>query len=124
MVSAQQSFTSVWALIQLRLLFMSTSAVTLKPTAGFCVKSTTLQDALYKITPTLTSRTPVNSSSLLEPSGSSNTNVGAGMVIPKGLKVFVNIAWDAGVPPPPEGSEDVIQRAMLGEELDELRGWW
>ncbi|OJA09138.1 hypothetical protein AZE42_02310 [Rhizopogon vesiculosus] len=35
--------------------------------------------------------------------------------IPKGLKVFINIAWDSNVPPPPPASEDAIQKAMLGE---------
>ena len=49
-----------------------------------------------------------------------------GILVPKGLKVFVNIAWDANVPPPPEGSEEVIQKAMLGEDLDDLNpeGWY
>ena len=43
------------------------------------------------------------------------------------MKVFVNVAWDANVPPPPEGSEEAIQRAMRGEEeLDESteQGWF
>lgn len=41
------------------------------------------------------------------------------MTIPKGMKIFVNIAWDANVPPPPEGSEEVVQKTMAGEdELD------
>ncbi|KDR74195.1 hypothetical protein GALMADRAFT_100012 [Galerina marginata CBS 339.88] len=45
---------------------------------------------------------------------------------PAGLKVFVNIAWDPNVPPPPEGSEDAIQRAMQGEDIDETNssGWY
>lgn len=30
----------------------------------------------------------------------------------------MNIAWDANVPPPPEGSEEAIQKAMTGEEPD------
>jgi PIH1 N-terminal domain len=49
-----------------------------------------------------------------------------GMLVQKGLKVFVNIAWDSNVPPPPEGSEEVIQKAMLGEHLDDLNpeGWY
>ena len=39
--------------------------------------------------------------------------------IAQGFKVFVNIAWDEQVPAPPEGNEEVIQRAMKGEEIDE-----
>ena len=77
---------------------MSLVSVHLKPTPGFTVKSTTL-----------------NSSTRFN-----------GISIPKGLKIFVNIAWDPNVPPPPEGSEDVIQKAMLGEDLDDLNpeGWY
>lgn len=33
-----------------------------------------------------------------------------------GLKVFVNIAWDKNVPPPPEASDDVVQLAMTGAD--------
>jgi hypothetical protein len=88
--------------------------VKLKPSPGFVIKSTTLNDAFYNLHPTTATNT------LLEPSNA------LGMQIPKGLKVFVNIAWDANVPPPPEGSEDVIQKAMLGEDLDSLNpeGWY
>src|SRR5882762_6953635 len=77
---------------------MSLVSVHLKPTPGFTVKSTTLNNS-----------TRFN-----------------GISIPKGLKIFVNIAWDPNVPPPPEGSEDVIQKAMLGEDLDSLNpeGWY
>ncbi|KAF9074537.1 pre-RNA processing PIH1/Nop17-domain-containing protein [Rhodocollybia butyracea] len=39
--------------------------------------------------------------------------------IPKGYKIFVNVCFDTGVPPPPEGSEIAIQRAMNGDEIDE-----
>jgi PIH1 N-terminal domain len=76
-------------------------SVKLKPSAGFVVKSTTLNDA-------------------------SSTLPDMGMLVQKGLKVFVNIAWDSNVPPPPEGSEEVIQKAMLGEHLDDLNpeGWY
>jgi len=93
----------------------SNITVTLKPTAGFCIKSTTLQPAVY--TPASTSPAPGSNS--LEP---------ANVPIPilQGHKIFVNICWDSNVPPPPEGSEDVIQRAMKGEEVDEhnLDGWF
>ncbi|KAK0216025.1 pre-RNA processing PIH1/Nop17-domain-containing protein [Armillaria fumosa] len=37
-----------------------------------------------------------------------------------GTKVFINIAWDANVPAPPPASDDVIQRAMQGED----EGWY
>ncbi|PBK92670.1 hypothetical protein ARMGADRAFT_1013211 [Armillaria gallica] len=46
----------------------------------------------------------------------SSTNGGNGM------KVFINIAWDANVPSPPPASNEVIQRAMQGEDDDE--GWY
>ncbi|PBK71822.1 hypothetical protein ARMSODRAFT_954613 [Armillaria solidipes] len=39
-----------------------------------------------------------------------------------GMKVFINIAWDANVPSPPPASDEVIQRAMQGEDDDE--GWY
>ncbi|KAJ6596766.1 PIH1 family [Mycena sp. CBHHK59/15] len=57
---------------------MTRVPVPLKPTAGFCIKSSSLQ--------------------------------------PSGRKIFINIAWDPNVPAPPEGNEDAIQRAMLGED--------
>ncbi|EJD04912.1 uncharacterized protein FOMMEDRAFT_105099 [Fomitiporia mediterranea MF3/22] len=38
--------------------------------------------------------------------------------IQKDVKVFLNIAWDKRVPAPPEAGEDVIRRAMAGEDLD------
>ncbi|KAJ7484073.1 PIH1 family [Mycena galericulata] len=59
--------------------------VNLSPTAGFCIKSSTLQPALLKLAPA-------------------------------GQKVFINFAWDSNVPPPPEGNEEAIQRAMRGED--------
>ncbi|TFK69813.1 hypothetical protein BDN72DRAFT_888209 [Pluteus cervinus] len=71
--------------------------VDLKPTAGFCVKSTTLQPAVY----------PPSPSSLPSPDH-----------IPPGFKVFVNIAWDPNVPSPPEADEQTIQNAMQGEDPD------
>ncbi len=30
--------------------------------------------------------------------------------------MFVNVAWDANVPPPPDASNEDIQRAMAGEQ--------
>ncbi|CCM03227.1 uncharacterized protein FIBRA_05352 [Fibroporia radiculosa] len=85
---------------------MQTLRVSLAPSPGFCIKSVSLQDAVCKITPP-----PPPASSKLE-----GPSVIHAVPIPKGAKIFVNIAWDRNVPPPPEGSEDVIQRAMLGED--------
>ena len=88
--------------------------IELSPKAGFCVKSSTLSPAVLPPPPP----TKLNAN-LLEPAPGP-------IPIPKGLKVFVNIAWDANVPPPPEGSEDAIQRAMQGEDVDEgdPSGWY
>jgi len=80
--------------------------IELQPIAGFCIKTTTEQSAIY--TP-LASPKPQN---VLEPLPSS-------LPIPKGLKIFVNIAWDPNVPPPPLGNEQAIQRAMHGHQLDQ-----
>lgn len=83
---------------------MSFVSVQLRPTPGFTVKSTTLTNGLY------TPRSPSKSNALS---------------IPKGLKIFVNVAWDPNVPPPPPGGDDVIQKAMLGEEeLGEANEEW
>ncbi|KAJ3813130.1 pre-RNA processing PIH1/Nop17-domain-containing protein [Lentinula aff. lateritia] len=50
----------------------------------------------------------------------------AGFCIKTSYKIFVNVAWDANVPPPPDGNEDSIQRAMNGDELDKgnLDAWF
>ncbi|KAF5376036.1 hypothetical protein D9615_007763 [Tricholomella constricta] len=78
---------------------MSKTPIALKPTAGFCIKTATLHPAAFPLEPTL---------------------------IPVGFKVFVNIAWDHNVPPPPDGSEDAIQRAMQGQDVDQRNpdGWY
>lgn len=90
-----------------------TTRLDLKPKAGFCIKSSILQDAAYK---------PVFTDSSL----SAISSDGGAPSFPKGLKCFVNIAWDENVPPPPEGSEEAIQHAMKGQEVDELNpdGWY
>lgn len=81
--------------------------VSLSPSPGFCIKSTCTQDGIYDV--------PV-------------TDEGPAVSVPaqKGLKVFVNICYDESIPPPPEGSEDVIQRAMRGEDtsLGDNAGWF
>ncbi|KAG6812693.1 hypothetical protein H0H92_001322 [Tricholoma furcatifolium] len=81
---------------------MSKTPIALKPVAGFCIKSSTNQPALY---------TPDD---------------GQPVTIPVGFKVFVNIAWDPNVPAPPPGSEEMIHRAMQGQDVDELNpdGWY
>lgn len=93
----------------------SSVALTLNPVPGFCVKSIALQPAVVHRTAT--------SHPLSTPS---DTTGASSNTIPKGLKVFVNIAWDTNVPPPPPASEDAIQKAMLGRDYDESNsdGWF
>ncbi|EMD35118.1 hypothetical protein CERSUDRAFT_97034 [Gelatoporia subvermispora B] len=85
---------------------MATVKVDLAPTPGFCVKTTALQDAVCTVS------SPAPSPNTLDgPSARSGP-----ISVPKGLKIFLNIAWDANVPPPPPGSDEAIQRAMLGDD--------
>uniref|UniRef100_A0A0W0FFJ2 PIH1 N-terminal domain-containing protein n=1 Tax=Moniliophthora roreri TaxID=221103 RepID=A0A0W0FFJ2_MONRR len=84
----------------------NTVPVSLKPVAGFCIKSTTLQPAVY------TPASPTRSPNSLEPKILPIT-------VPAGFKIFVNVAWNANVPPPPECSEEAIKRAMEGQTSDE-----
>lgn len=86
------------------------TTVELKPTPGFVVKSST---TIPYLLPAPAQPQPPRNPNLLEPAEP------AALPVPAGLKVFINIAWDAHVPPPPTGSEEVIQRAMLGEDEDE-----
>lgn len=89
----------------------ATVRVTLSPSPGFCIKSTTLQPALCKVTRESATHSDGTGVAIL-PS--------ATISIPKGQKVFINFARDANVPPPPEGNEEEIQRAIAGEqEVDE-----
>lgn len=88
---------------------MSTVRIDLAPKAGFCIKSSSLTPTVLPPSP---SAKPPSNSNLLEPTPSP-------IPVPKGLKVFVNIAWDPHVPPPPEGNEDAIKRAMQGQDVDE-----
>ncbi|KAI6161566.1 PIH1 family [Pisolithus thermaeus] len=71
--------------------------VTLNPVPGFCVKSRATND------------TVVHAASIAD-----------------GADIFVNIAWDSNVPPPPQGSEEAVQRAMRGLHIDESNpnGWF
>ncbi|KAF6750891.1 pre-RNA processing PIH1/Nop17-domain-containing protein [Ephemerocybe angulata] len=100
---------------------MSFTPVTLTPTAGFCVKSTTLEHGL--LPPPAPTPSP-NASTSPKPIGTSPGGLlePAPQPIPvaKGMKVFVNICYDKNVPPPPDASEEVIQRAMKGtDETDD-----
>ncbi|KAF8824435.1 hypothetical protein HHX47_DHR8000178 [Lentinula edodes] len=85
-------------------------SVSLKPVAGFCIKTSTVQPSSF---------TPL---SLKQSPSAQDTSIS----IPQGYKIFVNVAWDANVPPPPDGNEDAIQRAMNGDELDKgnLDDWF
>jgi len=81
--------------------------ISFSPTPGLCVKSACLQDGIYNLPET--EEGPAQRSPA-----------------PKGLKIFINICYDDNVPPPPEGSEDVIQRAMAGEDtgIEGTPGWF
>lgn len=92
---------------------MSKTLINLKPVAGFCIKTASLQPAVYA------PPVPSQPKNILEPAPTP-------IPIPIGFKIFLNIAWDTNVPPPPPGSEDVIQRAMQGQDVDEHNpdGWF
>ncbi|KII90276.1 hypothetical protein PLICRDRAFT_138848 [Plicaturopsis crispa FD-325 SS-3] len=89
----------------------ATTRVTLSPTPGFCVKSTALVDCIYSDAP--------NSNLSASTSASALAGQPVQTRIPKGFKVFVNVAWDKNVPAPPQVPEDVVQRAMRGEDVEE-----
>ncbi|KAG1803183.1 pre-RNA processing PIH1/Nop17-domain-containing protein [Suillus subaureus] len=96
----------------------SSISLALNPVPGFCVKSNVLQPVV--VPRTATSHPPSTPSDALGVLSNTPTT------IPKGLKVFVNIAWDTNVPPPPPRSEDVIQKAMRGQDYDGSNsdGWF
>ncbi|KAI5990452.1 pre-RNA processing PIH1/Nop17-domain-containing protein [Pisolithus albus] len=85
-------------------------AVTLNPVPGFCVKTRATNDTVVHTSIAdgvdVSRGTRVNRASQLIP-------------VTKDLKIFVNIAWDSNVPPPPQGSEEAVQRAMRGLHIDE-----
>lgn len=99
----------------------TTIQVDLSPRPGFCVKSSALDSTVCRTSARADGKHKAAASATLF---SEEIN------IPKGTKVFVNVAWDANVPPPPEGSEEAVQKAMSGEqEVDEEalvsgRGWF
>ncbi|THG97324.1 hypothetical protein EW145_g7638 [Phellinidium pouzarii] len=88
--------------------------VVLAPSAGFCIKSVTTDTGIY--TASASSSSPVDSkkTNLLEPPSVPKTEQ-----VPRGVKVFLNIAWDKHVPSPPPADEAVVRRAMAGEDLDD-----
>lgn len=99
---------------------MATVTVSLAPSPGFCVKSVTLAASECSLTPPPQPTSGTLPGRLAVPTSGTKT-------IPKGTKVFANIAYDANVPPPPAGSEDTIQRAMQGDDLpdaDNSGGWF
>ena len=73
-------------------------AVALNPVPGFCVKSRATNDAPVHLTA---------------------SDQQHSFHVDKGLKIFVNITWDRNVPPPPSATDDAIQRAMQGLDIDE-----
>ncbi|KAG6820528.1 hypothetical protein H0H93_015699 [Arthromyces matolae] len=81
----------------------TTTTVTLKPLPGFCIKSTTVQSSIFHL-----------------------PNANEPITIPLAFKIFANIAWDTNVPPPPQGTEEIIQKAMQGQDVDEQNpdGWY
>ncbi|KAJ7041272.1 pre-RNA processing PIH1/Nop17-domain-containing protein [Mycena alexandri] len=83
---------------------MSKVSVSLKPSAGFCIKTTLVKSAILQPQ----SSVPPGPNSLEPPNPS--------IAVPANRKIFINFAWDAQVPPPPEGNEEAIQRAMHGED--------
>ncbi|KLO07037.1 hypothetical protein SCHPADRAFT_837224 [Schizopora paradoxa] len=89
-----------------------TTLVKLKPTPGFVIKSVVTEPGFYAFSPEPSSSKPT-SPNVLEPKAQPRR-----VAIPKGQKVFLNIAWDLVVPPPPPADEATIRRAMAGADLD------
>jgi hypothetical protein len=79
--------------------------VRLSPSPGLCIKSSATVDGAYNAAP----------------SGDLPAQT---IAVPKGIKVFINISYDDNVPPPPEGSEDGIRRAMAGEDANQDNDGW
>ncbi|KAG8964458.1 hypothetical protein FRC03_001774 [Tulasnella sp. 419] len=91
---------------------MSTHRVTLQPQPGFCVKTTSLESGTYTV---ISRPDPIDASSNSKLDKSATQVV---TTVPKGHKIFVNVAWDNNVPPPPQKSEEDIRKAMMGADLD------
>lgn len=97
--------------------------IQLAPKAGFCVKTTTLAPAVLPPPPPSLSRPKSDST---QPDARLEPPPGP-IAVPQGCKVFVNIAWDPNVPPPPEGTDEDVRRAMEGTDYateSEEGGWY
>lgn len=91
-----------------------TVRVALAPAPGYCVKSSALQQAIASLSSAPSrSDSPLSTRNVLAHA----SPIPPTLLIPLGIKIFVNIAWDPNVPPPPDGSEDAIQNAMSGESV-------
>lgn len=87
---------------------MTSKRITLKPSAGFVVKTTNEQPGIYTPTVLPQPSVPAKSKNSLEPALQST-------IVTKGFKIFINIAYEHGVPPPPRSSENEIRKAMSGD---------
>lgn len=100
-----------------------TVPVAIKPTPGFCIKSTTSDSGSYTYRNATPNNSAITALSALSPqisSSSSSPNPNPNLLpIPKGIKVFLNIAWDSNVPAPPPADEAAVRRAMAGGDLDD-----
>ena len=97
--------------------------IQLAPKAGFCIKTTTLAPAVLPAPP---ASLPKPTSDSAPPNARLEPPAGP-IPVPQGRKVFVNIAWDPNVPPPPEGTEEDVRRAMEGTDYvakSEEGGWY
>lgn len=82
--------------------------ITLSPSAGFVVKTTNQEPGIY--TPTALPERQLSPNSL-EPQAVRHSTP-----VTHGFKIFVNIALEQGVPPPPQSSENDIRKVMAGDE--------
>lgn len=83
--------------------------IALRPVAGFVVKTVNEEPGVYAPTPNA-SPNASSSSKMLEPALKSTA-------VTKGFKIFVNIAYEPAIPPPPYASEAEVKRAMVGENM-------
>lgn len=80
--------------------------ITLTPSAGFVVKTTNQEPGIY--TPAALSEK--------QPSPNSLEPVLRSTPVTHGFKIFINVAFDRGVPPPPRSFEGDIRKSMAGDE--------
>ena len=92
-----------------------TKRIELKPVAGFVVKTTNQTPGVY--TP---HGLPTDAKGTKRPSNRNVLEVPEPVLrsipVPAGFKIFLNIAYDDGVPPPPMSSENNIRKAMAGDD--------